>query len=264
MRLLFTPRWSVNVSVHKHDKRLEDFPPNCEPYQGIGRLWSQTAGRLANLYDPFLRSASRYYAVPIRSVLDLACGTGVLVRSVAGWAECVVGLDASDAMLREARSQTTNPNVRCVHGDFKSFRLNETFDAVICSGDSINYLQTPGELVGLLGRVRDHLIPGGLFAFDVLDHRRCTVLTHLKTVVTLGSERFEIYYFYDPKSRVSESRGVIGKAIERHRRIPIDEDDVYGAAGKARLDVVASFSLSRYLTRFVVGRQYYVLRKSRK
>ena len=51
-------------------------------------------------------------ALPVRSVLDVACGTGFLTQHLAGH---VVGLDQSEAMLRIARRRL--PDGRVLQGD---------------------------------------------------------------------------------------------------------------------------------------------------
>jgi SAM-dependent methyltransferase len=263
LRLLFRTGGfftGVSSSVHRHRNGPLDFPPTCDSYERLASLWGLTRGFHAVRYDPFLRAAGRYFTTPIRSVLDLACGTGELVRRLAGWAELVVGLDASEAMLREARLQSTSVNVCYVRGDFASFRLDQAFDAITCCGDSINYLQTPGDLTGMFERVRAHLVRGGLFLFDTLDHRHFKAMARIKEVVTVGTKQYEVYYFYDSTSSCSETRVLVGDVIERHRRIPLGRNDVYKAAANAGLDVVGYFSISRYFTPAVPGRQYYVLR----
>lgn len=264
LRLLITSLRNTSVdgtySHHNHHREAHEFAPNSQSYERLAVLWNQ-CNWIANSYNPFLQAAARYYSFPIRSVLDLACGTGTLTRQIAAWAESVVGLDASEAMLQQAREQPTDPRVRYVHGDFASFRLDQTFDAAVCCGDSINYLRTPDDLAGFFERVRDHLVPAGLFVFDTLDHRIFKAMARTRSVVTVGAESCEIYFFYDPKTRVSDARVVIGDVIEQHRRIPVGHKEVYGAARETGLEVVGDYSISRYFTRLVAGRQYYVLRK---
>jgi ubiquinone/menaquinone biosynthesis C-methylase UbiE len=74
----------------------------------------------------------------VRSVLDLACGTGLITREVARWAESVVGLDVSEAMVQRAREETTDSRIRYLEGDMRHFTLAEEFDAVVCGSDSLN------------------------------------------------------------------------------------------------------------------------------
>jgi SAM-dependent methyltransferase len=265
-KTLCTPRfcagpervWMIRES---HRASVEDFPPTVESYYRLADVWNQYAATFVPSYGPFLSAAARHYRLPIRSVLDLACGTGLLTRQIARWADSVVGVDASAAMLRRAADRTPDRNVRYVPGDFRAFDLGETFDAVVCGGDSLNYVHAPGELTEVFRCVRRHLRPGGLFAFDVIDGQFCRAVAPMRTVAQVGRERFEVYYFYDPKTRVSEARAVLNGGVERHRRVPIDETDVRLAAGESGLVVTEHFSPNTFsLVPTMLARQFYVLR----
>lgn len=251
----------LTVSVTIHEKKLEDLPPDEPAYGHLAALWDEYAGGSAPGYGAFLQSAGAYYRSPANAVLDLACGTGLLTRQIATRAESVVGLDVSNDMLREARQRTSETNVRYVEGDFRDFSLPETFDAAVCGGDSLNYVNTPGELADVFRCVRRHLRPGGLFVFDVLEHSHFLQTASIGLLVEAGEEWFEKYNFYDPETRVSEPRIVFKDAVERHRRIPIEEGDVVRSCTAAGLEPVEHFSRETYRPfSYSVERQFYVLR----
>jgi ubiquinone/menaquinone biosynthesis C-methylase UbiE len=68
-------------------------------------------------------------SLPPMRTLDVACGTGFLTRHLRGE---VVGLDASERMLREARRQT--PQATFVRGDALALPFDdESFDRVFAS-----------------------------------------------------------------------------------------------------------------------------------
>jgi SAM-dependent methyltransferase len=256
------PRWYIKQSRHRH--QAADFPPNAEAYSRLASVWDDWAGWCLPGYARFLISAGAHYGRPIKCVLDLACGTGRLARRLAKRVESVVGLDASESMLRDARSRTKECNVRYVRGDFRDFRCDEMFDAIVCSSDSLNYVETPEQLTEVFRCVERHLSPGGLFAFDALDHWALRALVGTKVVGEVHGERFGIYYFYDPEDRVSEDRAVFEDAVERHRRMPIEIEDVRSAAGEARLVITDHFSTARwpfFLSSFFYVRDFYLLRK---
>src|SRR5439155_23002777 len=141
------------------------------------------------------------------------------------YAHSVVGLDAREDVLREARIRTKESNIRYAQGDFRDFFVEGTFDAAICGSDSLNYVNTPGELVNVFRCVSDHLRPGGLFVFDVLDEFYLQTASHWKVIVEAGKEQFELLSFYDPVRRISEARVVFPDGIEQHRRVPIEKGD---------------------------------------
>jgi SAM-dependent methyltransferase len=262
--LLKPPPAHVRVSRRAQQERVKDLPPNAEGYERLASVWNDFAGWFVPGYGRFLASASAYYWKPITTVLDLACGTGILTRRLARRFERVVGLDFSEAMLHEARSQRGHANIRYVQGDFRSFHLEETFDAVVCSSDSLNYLQSPEQLTEVFRCVAQHSCPGGLFCFDGLDHQAFEATAGSKVFALVSDEPFEIYAFYDADRRTCENRVVFLGITERHARIPIEEEDVRRSAREAGLEVAEAFSapVGLYLLRrFAYRRRYYLLRK---
>jgi hypothetical protein len=109
--------------------------------------------------------------------------------------------------------------------------------------------------------VTKHLRPGGLFVFDCLDHAAFIKRASLQVTMVGGDQSLDVYFFYDPQIRVSEARVVAGSVVERHRRIPLEREDVSQAAAAAGLEVVEAFSLNRYFLVLSYVRRFYVLRK---
>lgn len=96
-------------------------------------------------------------------ILDLGCGTGDLASEISSCgAECV-GLDSSEAMVKEARRKY--PDIRFVHGDGHSFRFPDErpFDAVF-SNAALHWMTRPGEVAE---SIRGALRPGGRFVAEL-------------------------------------------------------------------------------------------------
>src|SRR5262249_23941164 len=81
------PTGFVKSSRQWHRCRAEDFPPDTEGYLQLARVWDDYASWFVPGYAEFLASAMGHYGRSIRAVLDLACGTGLLTRRLAGLAE---------------------------------------------------------------------------------------------------------------------------------------------------------------------------------
>ncbi|MCA1557418.1 MAG: class I SAM-dependent methyltransferase, partial [Acidobacteria bacterium] len=77
----------------------------------------------------------------------------------------VTGLDASAPMLRFARSHA--PRSSFVLADARSFRLQQSFEAITCTFDSLNHLMMLVELEAAIESVHAALAPGGFFFFDM-------------------------------------------------------------------------------------------------
>ena len=244
-------------SIKLNSSSLGDFPPDTESYEKLASVWNDFHSYGVPQYGQLLSAGQAYYGHPIRTVLDLACGTGLITRQFASWADSVVGLDISEPMLAEARSRTNAGNVRYLRGDFRDFSLGETFDAVTCASNSLNYVQSIDELPMVFQCVRQHLHSGGFLAFDVLDDAGFRALKSVKTVWTVRNKPFEILFFYNPRTRIAENRAVLEGVVERHRRIPIEKQDVHNAA-LATGFVVEHFSSTPFAS---FALHYYVLRK---
>jgi len=102
-------------------------------------------------------------------VVDLGCGSGVLLRELARAGYDAVGVDVSPALLALARE--TAPDAELVQGSAWEVELPPCV-AVTAVGEVLSYLPDgeagAPELGALFGRVANALVPGGLFLFDIL------------------------------------------------------------------------------------------------
>lgn len=144
-------------------------------------------GFLASCYDGFTEDV-RYprwadylekhfarAACPVRTVLDLACGTGTLSWLLAECGYEMIGVDLSPDMLSQAMEKGGEeveipPIFLCQSMD--KLDLYGTVDACICMLDSVNHVTSPQKLRRAFSRVELFLEPGGLFLFDILTPHR--------------------------------------------------------------------------------------------
>ncbi|MFH1701393.1 MAG: class I SAM-dependent methyltransferase [Candidatus Zixiibacteriota bacterium] len=109
--------------------------------------------------EEFVRLIKEHSQIPVKNVLNMGCGGGHNDNTLAGYFD-VVGVDISYEMLHLARA--LNPNVQYEHGDMRSVRLGQGFDAVTVF-DSISYMRTPESLKAAFTTAYAHLRPGGVF-----------------------------------------------------------------------------------------------------
>ncbi len=103
---------------------------------------------------------------PVRSVAELACGTGTLAALLAKRGYQVTAMDLSPEMLSAAAQKCEGLDVALVCRDMSRLRLPEPTDAIVCCLDSVNYVTRPAALRRTFRRVYESLAPGGLFLFD--------------------------------------------------------------------------------------------------
>ena len=107
---------------------------------------------------------------PVRSVLDLGCGTGRHSVELARRGYEVVGVDLSEGMLERARRRAAAEGVSgttFVLGDVQNVQLGRRFDAVLSMFAVVGYQISDAAVRSTLVNVRQHLEPGGVFIFDV-------------------------------------------------------------------------------------------------
>lgn len=141
-------------------------------YDGSGQV------RFALLMAQYIDQLLHKHPITGHQALDLACGTGTLALILAdkGWE--VLGVDASPAMLAQARAKasqaTVSGSVQFVQGDMRDSTpvvSSATYSLVTCTYDSLNYLHTEADLAACFASVAYALVPGGLFVGDMNTHR---------------------------------------------------------------------------------------------
>ena len=108
------------------------------------------------------RLFAEYGSFPIRSVLDLGCGSGSHAAGLAKLGYGVTGVDRSAAMLAEAARKC----VRLIQSDLKELDLGETFDAALMMFAVLGYQLADNDVAAALRAAHRHLRPGGLLLFD--------------------------------------------------------------------------------------------------
>mgnify|MGYP001130417386 CR=1 FL=1 len=122
-----------------------------------------------------------YYLDLARAVggpaLDLACGTGYLTIPFAALGLAVTGVDRAGEMLDHARSKAGSLPIRWRRDDIRALDLGETFRLVTLTGNAFQEFLTREDQEGLLGTVRRHLAPAGVFAFETRFPRPSALFT---------------------------------------------------------------------------------------
>ncbi len=179
---------------------------------------------LPHLYDravppgPCSRFYGRLAAETRGPVLELACGTGRLTVPLALAGTEVTGLDISSAMLDVAcrKAQAVGARVRWVQGDVTALDLPDRFDLIMITGNSLAHMTTPEMLHACLTGVRRHLLPGGQFAFDVMNPDRRILSRPPADRLRRGHSAagFRVYEraTFDPLTRVREVRWRVRQA----------------------------------------------------
>ena len=118
---------------------------------------------------------------PVRTVAELACGTGSLTKLLAERGYDMTAIDLSPDMLALASEKCGDLPVLFLCQDMSRLTLLEPVDAVICCLDSVNYVTKPAAMKRTFQRVYKYLKPGGLFLCSgIIDTRAGEVADALR------------------------------------------------------------------------------------
>lgn len=109
------------------------------------------------------------YSKEVKSILDLACGTGSLSIELKKLGFDVMGLDSSSEMLSYAKSKSLDENldILFICQEMQNLQLLRPVDAILCCLDSINHLGGIEDVQRTFMGVNRYLNSKGLFIFDL-------------------------------------------------------------------------------------------------
>ena len=110
----------------------------------------------------------RYARGPVKTVLDIACGTGPHLVRLGERGYQMSGLDLSPENIEYLRERAAQAglDVNLHVADMTRFRLARPVDAAICMQDSQGHLLTNEAILAHLRCVRRAIRKGGLYIFD--------------------------------------------------------------------------------------------------
>ena len=136
----------------------------ADPYKGFSNVFERIVSvEKYDRWEALIRSVWKKNSFSPRSLVDLACGTGLNGVRFSKELE-VFGVDSSASMLERAKEKGSS--VEFLKGNFLNFILPKNVDAALCLDFSTNYILRTDEFVEFLNRVESCLNEGGLFILD--------------------------------------------------------------------------------------------------
>jgi SAM-dependent methyltransferase len=136
--------------------------------------------------------------------LDLACGSGTLLKYFNDAGCDCSGLDLSEKMLELAAQRC--PTAKWIQADMSSWTVAEPLDLITCFLYSTHYCPSIAAIEKTFAQVFAALAPGGLFCFDAVD--KDTIANdagHLHTLTTeQGELRFQTRWHYSGAGNVMD------------------------------------------------------------
>ena len=135
-----------------------------KPYQLLAGLYNQSEwGKFSLKYIDILDYFKKKYKINPKTVLDISCGTGILINELSKFYK-VIGADASEDMIRIARNNY--PAIDFYVSDMGALDLGIKVDLILSPFDSINYIITKEHLQQTTKNIYRLLNKNAYFVFD--------------------------------------------------------------------------------------------------
>ena len=171
-------------------------------------------------WGEYLMRVLNYYHFVPKKMLDVACGTGN--STFPFWEEFpekVFGADISIEMLKEAKKKF--PFLPFVNADIRKLPFSQTFNLTTCIFDSLNYMLTEDDLFKAFSSVREILIKGGLFIFDMNTEYGLKTINSLGTLNKDNQDVISIWrhYYKEEKKELTLHLSIFPKFENTRERI---------------------------------------------
>ena len=200
-------------------------------YEALAGVYDELTGDVA--YErraDYLERLFQKSRLPVRTVLDLACGTGNMTAVLTERGYELIGVDDSPDMLAVAREKAAGwrgePPV-FLNQSMPKLDLYGTVEAAVCCLDSLNYLTSPRDVQKTFERLALFIAPGGILVFDI---NSALYLRNLDGQVFLD-ETEDVYCVwraeFEKRSRVCtywmdiftrRADGAWARSVEEHRQ----------------------------------------------
>ncbi len=151
------------LRAHQAGITAENNGPPVSHYDPFATYYDQVIGDRSEVAR-LLTRLIRQHAPRARSVLELGCGSGTMLKELSR-RYATTGIDNSRSMLRLARHKA--PRSKLIFGDISKFSLPNRFDAVVCPFDTINHVTSFSDWRRVFENAHAHLNAAGIFIFDV-------------------------------------------------------------------------------------------------
>ena len=137
------------------------------------------------------------------NILDLACGKGrhSIFLHESGFR--VTGIDLSQESIAIARNHEKD-GLKFDVMDMRTFKFNQPFDCILNLFTSFGYFQDMEDNLEVLKRVKENLVPGGIFVLDYFNSSSVISGLPAEMSKSCGSISFQTRKFIEDKKVVKE------------------------------------------------------------
>ncbi len=136
-------------------------------YERLSRVYDLDWGDFSIQYVEIIQELFEERHITRANILDLACGTGTLITTLARRGYACFGIDQSPEMIAIAMDKARGQSdISFEIQDMQNLQLRKRFDLVTCTFDSLNYLTDMHSVKKMFISAAAVLDIGGLFVFD--------------------------------------------------------------------------------------------------
>ena len=213
-------------------------------YENLSKIYDAGWTQFSEKYIVLLEEIISENKIKNPSILDLACGTGILVKMLALKGYNTFGIDITPQMIEIARRNTRGiTNASFTVGDMIGFSTDQQYDVITCTFDSINYLRNYDHIQSMFNCVANALKSKGIFVFDSNCESKYFKHDGKSFNKEINNVKFKQSCFYNKMKKESLVRFEFEDGIiEEHYQSPYNFDELYPLLSNSNLNVIEIFS----------------------
>jgi len=179
-----------------------------------------------------------------RNILYIGCGTGARMAYFESPGREVIGIDLDKAMIMAARARHHGCGLSYEVLDMRDIGKRfsgQTFDAVLCLGNTLVHLTDPGAIAALLNEVYGLLVRGtgdkGIFVLQILNYDRI-LNKNIEALPVLENEKITFSRFYRKEGKLLHF--VIELLVRESGRIIENDIPLYPLRGSELASLLAN------------------------
>jgi len=195
---------------------------------------------------------------PAKTILDAGCGTGFHTVVLSRLNKEVTGIDNSEAMLTRAQENCRHWQVspQFINADFLNFshKIQTSFDAIFCLGNSFAHLLTVDLRLKVLQNFKRSLTAGGYIFLQIMNYDKILIQRpHIFSIKEYDQVKYIRSYQYLPSTILFSVRieTPSGDRELTNELYPLQSDELYRLAVTSGFNNIIFFgdlSLSGYET----------------